>query len=135
MKNLLTANKAVSQLIALLLILICISAASFIFYDYATGRFGIMRNTFQIQMEQLLLESANINSTHVTAFIRNIGIADVSVTKAYVDGNLGTLAQNVRIPGESLGAAYVLGTFMEKVVYVVELAFSLGTTLKFSVIY
>jgi len=86
-------------------------------------------------MEKLLLESVDINGTHIIASVRNNGIMDAKITDAHVDGVANILLRGVLIAGQSLGTTYLIGMYLKGVSYAVELLFSLGTSLTFSIMY
>ena len=82
-----------------------------------------------------MLYAVDINSTHIVASVRNNGIMDAKLTDAYVDGVTNILFQGVLIAGQSIGTTYLIGMYSKGVSYAVNLMFSLGTSLTFSVMY
>jgi len=134
MKKLLKTKKAVSKILGILMIIIVFVIAGSIFYSYTGAYVGSMKTTFQTQMEKLLLESVDINSTHIIASVRNNGITEAKITDAHVDGVANILLRGVLIAGQSLGTTYLIGTYLKGVSYAVKLLFSLGTS-TFSIIY
>jgi hypothetical protein len=135
MKKLLKTKKAVSKVIGLLAIIIVFVVLGSIYYSYTIAYVGSMKDTFQTQMEKLLLEAVDINSSHITASVKNNGITEAKITDASVDGVANILLQGVMIAGKSMGTTYLIGMYSKGVSYAVELLFSLGTSITFSVMY
>lgn len=135
MRKLLTTKKAVSKVIPLLLIMISVFVAGCIYYNYTAAAFGSMKNSFQTQMALLLLESVKINSTCIKASVRNSGIMEAIITKAYVNGMSNILRQSITIAGGSVGTAILTGTFKKGLTYAVELVSNFGAPLTFSAMY
>jgi len=135
MKKLLKTTKAVSKVIGLLAMIIVFVVAGSIYYSYTIAYVGSMKTTFQTQMEKLLLEMVDINSTHIIASVKNNGVMDVKLTDAQVDGVANILLQGVLIVGQSIGTTYLIGMYSKGASYAVNLVFSLGTSLTFSVMY
>ncbi|RLI44178.1 hypothetical protein DRO69_07985 [Candidatus Bathyarchaeota archaeon] len=135
MKKLLKTKKAVSKIIGVLAIIIVFIVTGSIYYSYTVAYVGNMKTTFQTQMEKLLLEFVDINSTHIIASVRNNGIMDVKIIDAYVEGVSNILLKGVLIAGKSIGTTYLIGMYSKGVSYAVKLMFSLGTSITFSVMY
>jgi len=135
MKKLLKTTKAVSKVIGILTIIIVFAITGSIYYSYTTAYVGSMKTAFQTQMEQLLIDAVDINSTHIIASVKNNGVMDAQVTDAQVDGMANILLQGVMIAGQSIGTTYLIGMYAKGVSYVVSMVFSLGTSLTFSVMY
>ena len=135
MKKLLKTKKAVSKVIGLLARIIVFVVAGGIYYSYTTAYVGSMKTTFQTQMEKLLLQTIDINGTHITASVKNNGIMDAQVTDAQINGLANIILQGVVIAGQSIGTTYLVGVYLKGVSYAVNMVFSLGTSLTFSVMY
>jgi hypothetical protein len=135
MKKLLKTKKAVSKVIGLLAIIIVFVVAGSICYSYTIAYVGSMKTTFQTQMEKLLLHAIDINGTHIVASVRNNGVMDVKLTDVQVNGLANILLQGVVIAGQSIGTTYLIGMYSKGVSYAVNMVFSLGTSLTFSVMY
>ncbi len=84
-------------------------------------------------MQQLLLECTTINSTHITATLKNAGSKAVSITNAYVNNIPALLHQNLQIAPSSVEAAYINGAYQKGTIYKVKLAGLFGLLLKFDV--
>jgi FlaG/FlaF family flagellin (archaellin) len=135
MKKLLKTKKAVSKVIGLLAIIIVFVVLGSIYYSYTIAYVGSMKDTFQTQMEKLLLEAVDINSSHIIASVKNNGIMEAKITDASVDGVANILLQGIMIAGKSMGTTYLIGMYSKGVSYAVELMFNLGTSITFSVMY
>ncbi len=114
MKKLLKTKKAVSKVIGLLAIIIVFVVAGSIYYSYTIAYVGNMKTTFQTQMEKLLLDAVDINSTHIIASVKNNGIMDAKITDAQVDGVANILLQGVLIAGQSIGTTYLIGMYSKR---------------------
>jgi len=134
-KKLLKTTKAVSKVIGILTIIIVFIITGSIFYSYTTAYVGSMKTNFQTQMEQLLIDAVDINSTHIIASMKNNGVMDAKVTDAQVDDMANILLQGVMIAGQSIGTTYLIEMYAKGVSYVVSMVFSLDTSLTFSVMY
>jgi len=104
-----------------------------LFYSYVSGSFDVMTKTFNTQMQGLLLEWATVNSTHISAMVKNAGSKVVSITNAYVNNIAKLLQQNLQISPSSTGAAYVSGVYQKGTTYKIKLAGIFGLLLKFDV--
>ncbi len=135
MRKLLKSKKAVSKVIGLLAIVIVFVVAGGIFYSYTGTYVDSMKTTFQTQMEKLLLHAIDINGTHITASVKNNGIMDAQVTDAQINGLANIILQGVVIAGQSIGTTYLVGVYSKGVSYAVNMVFSLGTSLTFSIMY
>jgi hypothetical protein len=104
-----------------------------IFYGYVSGSLEAMTRNYNTQMQRLLLEWATINSTHITAVLKNAGPKAVSITNAYVNNIPALLHQNLQIAPSSVEAAYISGAYQKGTTYKVKLAGLFGLLLKFEV--
>jgi len=133
MKRLLIGKKGTSAVLATLLMVMVTMASGIMFYNYVMGHVEGMKTNVSTQLSLLLLESANINVTHITAFVRNVGNNVVSIVNAYVNDVPALLSQSIQIAPVSLGVAYVGGAYTKGVTYTVKLASVLGTSLTFKI--
>ncbi len=87
-RKLIRNKKAIDTIIATLLMVVIVVAASAIVFVYATGLFGALTQAPNLQKEALSLEFSNfgpVNPTHnVTLFLRNTGSAPVTLIAYYV---------------------------------------------------
>jgi len=107
--------------------------AGLLFYSYVSGSLETMTRNYNTQMQRLLLEWATINSTHITAMLRNSGPKSVSITNAYVNNIPALLHQNLKIAPSSVEAAYISGSYQKGTTYQVKLTGLFGLLLKFEV--
>jgi len=133
MRKLARSRKGSSLVLATLMLVIVTLVAGVLFYNTIMGSVSSMTNDFNTQMSLLLLEASNINSTHITAFIRNTGQFTVEILNAYVNSQIAILAQAVKISASSLGTTYIKGDYAEGTTYSVKLAGMLGTLITFKV--
>ena len=133
MRRLLVGKKGTSAVLAVLLMVLVTMASGIMLYNYVMAHVESMTTNLSIQLSLLLLESANINTTHITAFVRNTGNNVVSITNAYVNNVPALLSQSIQIAPASLGIAYVSGAYARGVTYTVMLASVLGSSLTFKV--
>ena len=120
---------------ALLLVFMTSVVSAFLFYGFVTGLVGTFISKTPKAITPLNLEAINVNATCITAYLRNMGYIDVTVTKAYVDKQLHSLAQPVHMAPSSLGTVYIIGTYEKGATYAVELVCSNGYSVAFDVAY
>lgn len=125
---------AVSAL--MLTFLVSISAGA-ILYTYVTGLIGtIITNIPNVQTEPLILNSAYINDTCITADIRNAGnVNTFTITYTFIDGVSYTLSENIEVPPDSTATVYIAGKFSKGKTYAVKLVCSNGYAITFYVTY
>ncbi len=125
---------AVSAL--MLTFLVSISAGALL-YTYVTGLIGsIITNIPSVNSEPLVLNSAYINNTGITANIRNTGnVNTFTITYAFIDGALYTLSENVEVPPDSTATVYIIGKYNKGNTYAVKLVCSNGYAITFYVTY
>jgi len=86
-------KRAVSPVIAVLLLVVIAVAAAIITYVWLTGYIGTLQQqsgTQQVQ-ERLKIEGVKISGNTITIYVRNIGDVKVNITSAYLldtDGNV-----------------------------------------------
>ena len=88
MRALFMSKKGASAVFAILLLTVLTVAAGVMFYNCVTKCVDSMKTNLAAQLSLLLLESANINSTCITAYVRNTGSMEASITNAYVNTSL-----------------------------------------------
>ena len=125
---------AVSAL--MLTFLVSISAGA-ILYTYVTGLIGtIIANIPKVQTEPLVLNSAHINNTCITADIRNTdNMNTFTITYAFIDGVSYILSENIEVPPDSTAIVCILGNFNKGNTYAVKLVCSSGYAITFYVVY
>lgn len=120
---------------ALLMFFMTSVASAFLFYGFVTGLIGSFMDNTPKAFTPLHLESANVNTTCITARIRNLGSADATVTKAYVDKQPHSLTQNVQMTPGSSGTVYITGIYRKGATYAVELVCDNGYSITFDATY
>lgn len=133
MRNLKASKKGSSLVLGTAMLVIVTLIAGLFFYNYVMGSVQVMTNNFNTQMSLLMLESVNINATHITAFIRNTGSVVVEILNAYVNNEIALLVQQVKIAAASIAPAYISGTYTKGSTYNIKLAGLFGTLLTFQV--
>ena len=86
-------KKAVSPVIAVLLLVVIAVAAAIITYVWLTGYIGTLQQqsgTQQLQ-ERLKIEGITVASNTITIYVRNIGDVKVNITSAYLLDTNGTI--------------------------------------------
>ena len=120
---------------AILLFFMTSVASAFLFYGFVTGLIGTFIVNPPKTFTPLHLESASVNTTCITASVRNVGSVDVTITEAYVDKQPHSLTQTVHIASDSLGTVYITGAYEKGATYAVELVCSNGYSVAFDVAY
>lgn len=126
-------RRAISTFIAVLLLMILAVAGGVVIYTYTMGYLGSLGGSST--PGALSLDAKSCNTTHITAYVRNVGSVDVNVSRAYVNNAPGTLYQNqdVRITVGSVGTVIINGTYTVGATYQVKLVCDDNTQLSFSV--
>jgi len=135
MRKLARSRKGSSMVLATLLLVIVTLAAGVLFYNTIMGSVISMTNSFNTQLSRLMLESSNINGTHITAFIRNNTPYSVEILNAYVDSQIALLVQTVKIASSALGVTQIKGDYSTGETYSVKLAGMYGTLITFQISY
>jgi len=136
MPTLASSRKGSSLVLASVLMIIVTLIAGIFFYNFVMGSVQSMTTNLNTQMSILLLDSVKINSTHISAWIRNTGSSVVSVVNAYVNNQIAWLANEVKVGASSEAVAYIGGlAFRPGLIYTVKLAGMFGTLLTFEVNY
>ena len=131
MRSFRASKKGSSLVLGTVMLIVVTLIAGVFFYNYVMGSVQVMTNHFNTQMNLLMLETVNINATHIIAFIRNTGSVMVEVLSAYVNNEIAILIQQVKIAATSTAPAYIRGTYTKGSTYTVKLAGLFGTLLTF----
>ena len=87
-RKLVRNKKAIDTILATLLMLVIVVAASVMVFVYATGLFGALTRAPNFQKEALSLEFSNFGPVNpnvtVTLYLRNTGTVPISLTSYYV---------------------------------------------------
>jgi len=138
MRALASSKKGSSLVMASVLMIIVTLIGGIILYNYVMGSVQSMTNNLNTQMSLLLLDSVKINSTHITAWIRNTGDSVINIANAYVNNQIALLINEVKVAAYSATVAYITGKnilFTQGSSYTVKLAGMFGTLLTFEVKY
>lgn len=156
-RNLGKNKKAIDTILASLLMVVIVVAASVMVFVYATGLFGALTQAPNLQKEALSLEFSSFgpqNPTYnVTVYLRNTGSAPISLVSYYVkNSNSSQYAKTAwigppSIAPTSLGQAQLLisgacgctntggaFTFSTGNAYTITLLSSRGSTFTYSVV-
>jgi archaeal type IV pilus assembly protein PilA len=154
-RKLVRDKKAIDTILATLLMVVIVVAASVMVFVYATGLFGALMRPANTQKEALSLEFSNfgpVNPTYnVTLYLRNTGGTPITLTGYYVkDASGNQYAQNAwtqtTITPTALGQPQILisgcscnntgsaFTFQIGYSYTISLLSSRGTQFQFSVV-
>jgi len=138
MRTLASSKKGSSFVLASVLMIIVTLIGGIFFYNYVMGSVQSMQKDLSTQMSLLLLESVYINSTHISAWLRNTGSSVVSIVNAYVNNQIALLVNEVKVAASSVTVAYIIGknnVYTSGSTYTVKLAGMFGTLLTFEVRY
>ncbi len=92
-------KRGVSTYISVLLLIVVVIAGGLLIYGYTMGWFGRLGN--QGQMGTLSLDESSANTTHINAYVRNVGSSSVTLDSVYVDGKI-VADTNVFVDGVNL---------------------------------
>ena len=122
---------------ALMLTFLASISAGAVLYTYVTGLIGtIITNIPNVQTEPLILNSAYINNTCITADVRNTGnVNTFTITYAFIDEVSYTLSENIEVPPDSIATVCILGEFSVGNTYAIKLVCSNGYAITFYLTY
>ncbi len=132
------SRRAVSPVIATLLMIAIAVAASIIVYVWAIGLLGGLMGSGGSQVkEQLIMEAYNWSTAATVAFtLRNVGSSSVTVAAVYLGGSLispTTLSTAIAIGGTS-AFSYTVSGYTAGAAYTLKVVSSTGGVFSFSVI-
>jgi len=131
-------RKALSPVIATLLMVAIAVAAAIITYVWSMGLLGGLMGTGGAQTkEQLIVENYKWNGTGLYYTVRNVGSANVEIAAHYLEGVKQTAAgTNVVNVGsfQDFSLTPTGGTFTDGSAYVLKLVTKTGATFTFSVV-
>jgi hypothetical protein len=126
--------KGTCKIMATLVVVMVTFVSGFIFLRFVVSNVDFAKTTFTNQMQNLLLKSFSINSTHIVALIQNEYSKAISFTLAYVNGLIATLkGGETVISALSTGTAAIVGSFTEGNTYTVTLTNIFSIDLTFTV--
>jgi len=133
LKKLSRSRKAISPVIATLLLILVAVASGLVLYSYVMGYLGSMTKGGSSMQGVLSLDSSSATTTSITAYVRNVGSVAVTIDRAYVDGTNSTLTAVSINPG-AVGQVDVTGLSLSVgTSYSVKLVAIDGTSLVFNV--
>jgi len=133
MRTLMKSRMGTSMVLGSIMLVIVGLIVGLFLYSYVSGSLDSMTKKYSMQMQHLLLEWTQINTTHIAAMLKNSGPKIVSITNAYVNNIPKLLQQNLQISPSSTGAAYISGVYQKGTTYKIKLAGIFGLLLKFDV--
>jgi len=130
-------RKALSPVIATLLMVAIAVAAAIITYVWSMGLLGGLMGTGGAQTkEQLIIEVYNWKTGTLNYTVRNVGSANVEIAATYLEGVAQTVTGTLVIPvGDSKSHSFTptgVGTLSEGASYVLKLVTKTGATFTFS---
>jgi flagellin-like protein len=127
------SKKAISPVIATLLLILVAVASSLVLYTYVMGYLGSMTKGGSSMQGVLSLDSASATTSTITAYVRNVGSVSVNVTHAYVNDENKSIAFVTINPG-NVGTITIGGLSLQAgTSYTVKLVAKDGTSLVFNV--
>jgi len=132
-------RKALSPVIATLLMVAIAVAAAIITYVWSMGLLGGLMGTGGAQTkEQLIIEVYNWKTGTLNYTVRNVGSANVEIAATYLEGVAQTVTGDTIISvGSSKGQSFTptgVGTLSEGASYVLKLVTKTGATFTFSAV-
>jgi len=130
------SRKAVSPVIATLLMIAVAVAASVIVYVWSAGLLGTLMGGGGAQVkEQLILEAYNwATPANLDVYLRNVGSSDVVVAAIYVGGAPNPRTDTISVKLSSKIALTPSGTYSPGTAYTVKVVTSTGAVFSFSCI-
>jgi len=130
------SKKAVSPVIATLLMIAVAVAASVIVYVWSAGLLGTLMGGGGAQVkEQLILEAYNWGTAgSLDLYLRNVGSSDVVVAAVYVGGAPNTRTDTISVKVSSKIALSSLTGFTAGTAYTIKVVTSTGGVFSFSAI-
>jgi len=135
-KKLVKSRKAISPVIATLLLILVAVASGLVLYSYVMGYLGSMTKGGSSMQGILSLDTVSATTTDITAYVRNVGSTSVNITSAYVEG----VAKVIDSPGSVVINPGAVGTvdlsslsLQAGTSYTVKLVAKDGTSLVFNV--
>lgn len=129
-------RKALSPVIAVLLMVAIAVAAAIITYVWSMGLLGGLMGTGGSQTkEQLVLEAFDWKTATLKAVLRNVGSADVTVASIYVEGANCAVGTQVISIGSTFAYSFTPpGTYTAGASYVLKVVSATGAVFSFSVV-
>jgi len=131
MKRLLGNKNGASAILGVLLIVLITITTGVFFYNYVSGMVESMKTNLNTQFSLLLLETFNINTTCITAYLRNTGSMVISVMSAYVNSIPAVLSQLIELAPSTVAPIVIYGMYSIGTTYQVKLTSTLGMLVTF----
>ena len=130
------SKKAVSPVIATLLMIAVAVAASVIVYVWSAGLLGTLMGGGGAQVkEQVILEAYDwLSTADLKLYLRNVGSTDVEIAAVYVGGTQDTGATGIISVKESVVLTATPGTVSVGTAYTVKVVTKTGGVFSFSCI-
>jgi hypothetical protein len=126
-------QKAVSQVLSVMLLVVITVAVGIIFYSFVTGMVGNLAKPASTEPFSLRIDNVVMNDTCITVYVRNALDQDVTIDTAYVNNephNILPLIDNkVTIPKNSTGKVYIMGSYTAGARYEIKIICTSGFTL------
>ena len=126
MKRLLSNKRGVSSVLGVLLLVLVTVTSGVFFYNYVSGLVDSMKTNLNTQLSLLLIEAVNINTTCITAYLRNTGRAVANIVTAYVNSIPAVLSRLVELAPSTVAPIYIYGNYLIGSTYQVKLTSTLG---------
>jgi len=133
-------RKAISPVIATLLMIAIAVAASILVYVWSMGLVGSLQGTGgQQTREQLIMEAYVATATPFTLYIRNVGPTTSVIAAVYVEGISASFGGSITYAPGSTGTLIVTPsssiTLTPGAAYVVKIVTASGAVFSYSIIY
>jgi flagellin-like protein len=130
-------RKAVSPVIATLLMIAIAVAAAILVYVWSMGLVGTLQGTGgQQTREQLIMEAYNAIGDEWTLYIRNVGPTNSTIAAVYVEGTKVAASGDTSLPPGASGTVTLsdLPNTINGAAYTVKIVTSSGAVFSYSVI-
>jgi flagellin-like protein len=130
------SKKAVSPVIATLLMIAVAVAASVIVYVWSAGLLGTLMGGGGAQVkEQVIMEAYDWVATGtLKIYVRNVGSSAVKIVAVYVGGSLNTMAVDLPVKAATSISPNTLGTVSSGTAYTIKVVTETGGVFSFSCI-
>jgi FlaG/FlaF family flagellin (archaellin) len=126
-------QKAVSQVLSVMLLVVITVAVGIIFYSFVTGMVGNLTKPASTEPFSLRIDNVVINDTCITVYVRNALDQDITIDTAYVNNEphaiLSLIDNKVTIPKDSTGKVYIIGSYTAGARYEIKIICTSGFTL------
>ena len=132
--RMLKGQRAISPVLATLLLVLITFAVGILLYAFVSGTvMNLTTNESTQQPFSLLIENVAINNTYITVYVRNSRSQDAFIERAYVNNEphdiFNTVNNKVVVPKNSVAQIYILGSYTAGTLYEIKLILSSGSGL------